>query len=97
MATYPATAHRAAHAVCATKPSDCRGSREAAIVPAAAALQPKATCRATGALARLAAPRPGPASPPGQPAWPRRLDAAFVSLNRRLLPAQERSAEELAA
>jgi hypothetical protein len=27
----------------------------------------------------------------------RRLDAAFVSLNRRLLPARERSAEELAA
>jgi WhiB family transcriptional regulator, redox-sensing transcriptional regulator len=31
------------------------------------------------------------------PAGPRRLDAAFVALNRRLLPARERSAEELAA
>jgi WhiB family transcriptional regulator, redox-sensing transcriptional regulator len=34
---------------------------------------------------------------PAGPAGPRRLDAAFVSLNRRLLPARERSAEELAA
>jgi WhiB family redox-sensing transcriptional regulator len=36
---------------------------------------------------------PRPAGPDG----PRRLDAAFVSLNRRLLPARERPAEELAA
>jgi WhiB family transcriptional regulator, redox-sensing transcriptional regulator len=34
---------------------------------------------------------------PAAPAGPGRLDAAFVSLNRRLLPARERSAEELAA
>jgi Transcription factor WhiB len=34
---------------------------------------------------------------PTAPAGPRRLDAAFVALNRRLLPARERSAEELAA
>jgi WhiB family redox-sensing transcriptional regulator len=34
---------------------------------------------------------------PAGPASPRRLDAAFVALNRRLLPARERSAEELAA
>jgi WhiB family transcriptional regulator, redox-sensing transcriptional regulator len=37
-----------------------------------------------------------PPRPPG-PAGPRRLDAAFVALNRRLLPARERSAQELAA
>jgi hypothetical protein len=36
---------------------------------------------------------PRPAAPTG----PRRLDAAFVALNRRLLPARERSAQELAA
>jgi len=36
---------------------------------------------------------PRPAAPPGS----RRLDAAFVALNRRLLPARERPAEELAA
>jgi WhiB family transcriptional regulator, redox-sensing transcriptional regulator len=34
---------------------------------------------------------------PAAPAGPRRLDAAFVALNRRLLPARERSAQELAA
>jgi WhiB family transcriptional regulator, redox-sensing transcriptional regulator len=34
---------------------------------------------------------------PAGPAGPRRLDAAFLALNRRLLPARERSAEELAA
>jgi Transcription factor WhiB len=34
---------------------------------------------------------------PAAPAGPRRLDAAFVALNRRLLPARQRSAEELAA
>jgi hypothetical protein len=34
---------------------------------------------------------------PTAPAGPRRLDPAFVALNRRLLPARERSAEELAA
>jgi Transcription factor WhiB len=34
---------------------------------------------------------------PAAPAGPRRLDAAFVALNRRLLPARERPAEELAA
>jgi hypothetical protein len=34
---------------------------------------------------------------PGGPAGPRPLDAAFVALNRRLLPARERPAEELAA
>jgi WhiB family transcriptional regulator, redox-sensing transcriptional regulator len=34
---------------------------------------------------------------PTVPAGPRQLDAAFVALNRRLLPARERSAEELAA
>ena len=34
---------------------------------------------------------------PTGPAGPRRLDAAFVSLNRRLLPARERPAGELAA
>jgi hypothetical protein len=34
---------------------------------------------------------------PTAPARPQRLDAAFLSLNRRLLPARERSAEELAA
>jgi hypothetical protein len=34
---------------------------------------------------------------PTAPAGPRRLDAAFVALNRQLLPARERSAEELAA
>jgi hypothetical protein len=34
---------------------------------------------------------------PAGPAGPRRLDAAFLSLNRRLLPARERPAEELAA
>jgi AraC-like DNA-binding protein len=38
-------------------------------------------------------PRPPNNSTPAT----RRLDAAFVSLNRRLLPARERSAEELAA
>jgi DNA-binding transcriptional MerR regulator len=36
---------------------------------------------------------PRPTAPTGS----RRLDAAFVALNRRLLPARERSAEELAA
>jgi WhiB family redox-sensing transcriptional regulator len=36
---------------------------------------------------------PGPAAP----AASRRLDAAFLALNRRLLPARERPAEELAA
>jgi hypothetical protein len=34
---------------------------------------------------------------PAGPAGPRRLDPAFVALNRRLLPARERSAAELAA
>jgi WhiB family transcriptional regulator, redox-sensing transcriptional regulator len=34
---------------------------------------------------------------PGGPAGPRPLDAAFLSLNRRLLPARERPAAELAA
>jgi WhiB family redox-sensing transcriptional regulator len=34
---------------------------------------------------------------PAAPVGPRRLDAAFVALNRRLLPARERPAEELAA
>jgi WhiB family transcriptional regulator, redox-sensing transcriptional regulator len=34
---------------------------------------------------------------PTAPAASRRLDGAFVALNRRLLPARERSAEELAA
>jgi len=34
---------------------------------------------------------------PTAPAGPRRLDAAFVALNRRLLPARDRSAGELAA
>jgi WhiB family transcriptional regulator, redox-sensing transcriptional regulator len=34
---------------------------------------------------------------PTSPAGSRRLDAAFVALNRRLLPARERPAEELAA
>jgi hypothetical protein len=34
---------------------------------------------------------------PGGPAGPRPLDAAFVALNRRLLPARERSPQELAA
>jgi WhiB family transcriptional regulator, redox-sensing transcriptional regulator len=34
---------------------------------------------------------------PTGPAGPRRLDAAFVALNRRLLPARERPAQELAA
>jgi len=34
---------------------------------------------------------------PTAPAGPRRLDAAFLSLNRRLLPARERPAQELAA
>jgi WhiB family transcriptional regulator, redox-sensing transcriptional regulator len=34
---------------------------------------------------------------PAAPAGPRRLDPAFLQLNRRLLPARERSAEELAA
>jgi WhiB family transcriptional regulator, redox-sensing transcriptional regulator len=34
---------------------------------------------------------------PTGPAGPRRLDPAFVALNRRLLPARERPAEELAA
>jgi DNA-binding transcriptional MerR regulator len=34
---------------------------------------------------------------PTGPAGPRRLDAAFVALNRRLLPARERPAHELAA
>jgi WhiB family transcriptional regulator, redox-sensing transcriptional regulator len=34
---------------------------------------------------------------PAGPASPRRLDAAFLALNRRLLPARERPAEELAA
>src|SRR5512133_1386758 len=76
MATYPATAHRAVHTACPTAPPHCRGRRDAAIVPTAAAPQPKATCRAKGALARLAArrtsrihsrsinepPRPGPAT-----------------------------------
>jgi WhiB family redox-sensing transcriptional regulator len=33
---------------------------------------------------------------PAGPVGPRRLDAAFLLLNRRLLPARERSAEELA-
>jgi WhiB family transcriptional regulator, redox-sensing transcriptional regulator len=48
---------------------------------------------------RTAWQRHGLGLPPRQaaPAGPRRLDAAFVSLNRRLLPARERSAEELAA
>ncbi len=55
MATYPATAHRAAHAPCATAPSNCRGRTEATIVPTAAAAQPQMICRAKGALARLAA------------------------------------------
>jgi hypothetical protein len=57
MATYPTTAHAAAHAARAAVPSNCGGSREAAIVPTAAAPQPKATCRAKGALARRAARR----------------------------------------
>jgi hypothetical protein len=34
---------------------------------------------------------------PAAPAGPRRLDTAFLSLNRRLLPARERPAQELAA
>jgi WhiB family redox-sensing transcriptional regulator len=34
---------------------------------------------------------------PAGPAGPRRLDAAFLALNRRLLPARERPAQELAA
>jgi len=34
---------------------------------------------------------------PAAPAGPRRLDGAFVALNRRLLPARERPAGELAA
>jgi WhiB family transcriptional regulator, redox-sensing transcriptional regulator len=34
---------------------------------------------------------------PTGPAGPRRLDAAFLQLNRRLLPARERPAQELAA
>jgi hypothetical protein len=34
---------------------------------------------------------------PAAPAASRRLDGAFISLNRRLLPARERPAEELAA
>jgi hypothetical protein len=34
---------------------------------------------------------------PAGPVGPRRLDAAFLLLSRRLLPARERSAEELAA
>jgi WhiB family redox-sensing transcriptional regulator len=34
---------------------------------------------------------------PAAPAGPRRLDPAFLSLNRRLLPARERPADELAA
>ena len=55
MATYPATAHTAAHPACATAPSHCRGRREATIVPTAAAPQPKAICLAKGALARRAA------------------------------------------
>ena len=57
MTTYPATAHSAAHAACAAVPSNCRGRREAASVPTAAAPQPKAICRAKGALARRAARR----------------------------------------
>src|SRR4029453_3174871 len=57
MTAYPATAQRAAHTACATARSDCRGKREATIVPTAAAPQPKATCRAKGALARRAARR----------------------------------------
>src|SRR5215203_5357589 len=57
MAIYPAAAHSAAHTACATAPSDCRGRTEATIVATAAAPQPKATCRAKGALARLAARR----------------------------------------
>ena len=55
MATYATTAHKAAHTACATESSHRVGSREAAIVPTAAAAQPKATCRAKGALARRAA------------------------------------------
>src|SRR5215208_3448594 len=55
MATYPATAHAAAHTACATAPSRCRGRTEATIVPTAAAAQPKTICRAKGALAHLAA------------------------------------------
>jgi hypothetical protein len=46
----------------------------------------------TPSLPSLGLP-PRPTSPVG----PRRLDAAFLSLNRRLLPARDRSAEELAA
>src|SRR5687767_1220842 len=57
MVTYPANAHSAAHTACPTAPSHCSGRREAAIVPTAAAPQPKAICRAKGALARLAARR----------------------------------------
>ena len=57
MATYATTAHKAAHTACATEPSHRVGSREAAIVPTAAAPQPKAICRAKEALARRAARR----------------------------------------
>src|SRR5215204_4208859 len=57
MTRYPAAAQRAAHMACATEPSHCRGRTEAATVPTAAAPQPKATCRAKGALARRAARR----------------------------------------
>src|SRR5512133_3125605 len=57
MATYATTAHKAAHMACATEPSNRTGRTEAAIVPTAAAPQPKATRRAKGALARRAARR----------------------------------------
>src|SRR5215213_10192775 len=55
MARYPASAHNAAHTAFATGPSHSGGRMEAIIVPTAAAPQPKATCRAKGALARRAA------------------------------------------
>src|SRR5215213_10935502 len=57
MATYAITAHTAAHTACTTAPSNCSGRRDATIVPAAAALHPKAICRTKGALARRAARR----------------------------------------
>ncbi len=57
MATYPATAHTAAHTACATTPSNRRGRSEATIVPTAAAPQPNAICQAKGALARRTARR----------------------------------------
>jgi hypothetical protein len=86
MARYPATVHSAAQTACATAPSHCRGRTEATIVPTAAAPQPKATCRAKGALAHRAArrtsrihsrfinepPRPDIDSLPRHPATPGR-------------------------